>query len=89
MKTETPLLKYLRALASEDREKFAEACGTKVVYLYQLAGQAAPNPRLRLAKALVEQSETFLKRIPRVMRQSALSYEDLLVGALDEEESAD
>lgn len=89
MKIETPLLKYLRALAGEDREKFAEACGTKVVYLYQMAGQAVPNPRLRLAKAICEQSTVFLKRIPKVMRQQALTYDDLLVGAEEEGEPSE
>lgn len=51
---------------------------TTKVYLYQLAGNTRPNPTLRLAKAIVEQSRVLGPRI----NQRPLTYEDLLVGKL-------
>lgn len=80
-KSETPLLRFLRALTTDDRNEFAKAVGTTTVYLYQLAAAPVPNPKLRLALALVEQSAVFMKKIPRVMRVSPLTIDDLLVGA--------
>lgn len=72
----TPLLGFLRSLNVEQQNQFAASVGTTRVYLYQLAGQANPNPRLALAKALVEESQRWA---PRVMTR-ALTYDDLLVG---------
>lgn len=76
----TPLLAFLRALDVEQRKSFAEELNTTVVYLYQLAGQPWPNPKLRFAKKLVELSARYAgKAMAR-----PLSYEDLLVGTSDE-----
>jgi len=72
----TPLLTFLRALTPEQREAYASAVGTTVLYLYQIAAQAKPNPRLQLAKRLVDESAPLAKRAKTV----ALSYDDLLVG---------
>lgn len=78
-KSETPLLRFLRAMGPDTqlKEQFAADCGTTLVYLYQLAGQAKPNPSLRLAMALREHSE----RLARELCTQGLSFEDLLVGA--------
>lgn len=73
----TPLLKFLRALSPEQREAFASAVGTTVLYLYQVAAQPSPNPRLQLAKRLVDESKPLAKRA----KAEPLTYEDLLVGA--------
>lgn len=81
MKTETPLLRFLRALNPDDRKAFCEACGTTLLYLYQIAGKEEPNPTLKLAKALVENSRTWQKKIPKVLKVAPLTYDDLLVGA--------
>jgi hypothetical protein len=72
----TPLLRFLRALTPEQREKLAEACGTTVVYLYQLAAAKNPNPRVRLALALCAES----RRLSRKVHSSPLTVEDLTVG---------
>lgn len=76
MSSITPLLRFLRALTPEQREAFASACGTTTGYLYQLAAQTLPNPRLRLALAMCEQS----RRIARKVHTHALTLDDLLVG---------
>lgn len=81
MKTETPLLKFLRALNTADRKKFAEECGTTTLYLYQLAAQEHPSPRLLLAKAICDTSKVYSAKMPRVMRVPPLTYDDLMVGA--------
>lgn len=52
----TPLLASLRALTADQRKAFSEETGTTVVYLYQLAGQPWPNPKLRMAKPLWSRS---------------------------------
>lgn len=75
----TPLLGLLRALEPEDRAALAADVGTTVVYLYQLAGQPFPNPKLRMAKAIVEHS----RRYARKALTKPLSYEDLLIGTGD------
>jgi hypothetical protein len=76
----TPLLGLLRALEPEQRQAFAQAVGTTVVYLYQLAAQPLPNPRLRLALAICEESKKYAeKRMTPV-----LTLDDLLVGTGDE-----
>lgn len=85
----TPLLSFIRALqaASKDSGRdylamFLDALTpthgkpTTRIYLYQLAGNPMPNPNLRLAKAIVEQTRVFGPRIGA----KSLSYEDLLVG---------
>lgn len=76
----TPLLGLLRALNPDQRKAFADAVGTTVVYLYQLAAQPYPNPRLRLARAICAESE---KYAPLVMTPP-LTLEDLLAGTADE-----
>lgn len=81
MKTETPLLRFLRALNTEDRDKFAKACGTTTIYLYQLAAKEEPNPTLRLAMALRDNSAAFSKKMPTIIRVPGLTFDDLLVGA--------
>lgn len=81
MKSETPLLRFLRALSPDDREAFCKACDTKLLYLYQVAAKEEPNPTLRLAKALVENSRIWQKKIPKVLKVAPLTYDDLLVGA--------
>lgn len=76
----TPLLRLLRSLDADQRAAFAEAVGTTTVYLYQLAGQGAPNPRLRLAVRIVEASKRFA---PRAMAQP-LTFDDPLIGTSDD-----
>ena len=87
----TPLLRFIRALKAAERETgtdyfslFLKALTpthgkpTTKVYLYQLAGNVLPNPTLRLAKAIVEQTRVLGPRI----NERPLTYEDLLVGKL-------
>lgn len=87
----TPLLRFIRALNDAEKEtetKFldqfvaalAPTNGKKTTkgYLYQLAGNELPNPTLRLAKAIVEQSRVFGPRV----NARPLTYEDLLVGCI-------
>lgn len=81
----TPLLGFLRALQPDQRKSFAEECGTTVVYLYQLAGQPWPNPKLRLAKRVVEVSARYASKA----MARPLSFEDLLVGTSDEPPGSD
>lgn len=76
MPTLTPLLAFLRSLTPEQREAFAAHVGTTTGYLYQIAAQQKPNPRLRLALAIV--SET--KRIAPRLKTPVLSLEDLPIG---------
>lgn len=78
-KSETPLLRFLRAMGPDTqlKEQFAADCGTTLLYLYQLAGQAKPNPSLRLAMALRQHSE----RLGKELRTPGLSFDDLLIGA--------
>jgi hypothetical protein len=77
----TPLLRFLRALNVEQQHEFAAAVGTTRVYLYQLAGQPAPNPRLRMAMALVAESKKWGKKF----MTAPLSFEDLIEGTEDED----
>lgn len=80
----TPLLTFLRAfLDRQDRVEFAKRCGTSEVYLYQLAAQPYPNPRLRLAKALVRES----KLLSRRLMTPALTLDQLLEGTGDESDA--
>ena len=76
----TPLLRFLRAITKEQRKTFAAECGTTEVYLYQLAAQPRPNPRLLLAKAIVDNC----RRYARLQMTGPLDYDDLLVGATDD-----
>ena len=71
------MLRFLRAMTKEQREDFASAVGTTTVYLYQLAAQEAPNPRLSLALAIVAES----KRIAKKLMTEPIALDDLLVGA--------
>lgn len=75
---DTPLLVFIRGLGDlETKRAFAEACGTKLPYLYQLCAKEDPNPTLRLAMNLVEKSAEFGKN----HRLRPLTFDDLLVGA--------
>lgn len=77
-KAETPLLGFIRGLGElKTKQEFAEACGTTLPYLYQLCAKEEPNPTLKLAMALVEQSAVFGKN----HRLRPLTFDDLLVGA--------
>lgn len=77
----TPLLRFLRAFPSKsERVAFAQSVGTTEFYLYQIAAQPFPNPRLQLALALVRES----KRLSRRLMAEPLTLEDLLVGTGDE-----
>lgn len=80
----TPLLAFLRALTVEQQKAFAEEVGTTRVYLYQLAGQPWPNPKLRLAMAIVEKSGKYAAKF----MARPLSLTDLLVGTSDEPPSS-
>jgi len=80
MEKMTPLLGFLRALDTDQRKAFADEVGTTTVYLYQLAGQPWPNPKLRFAKRLVELSARYASKA----MCKPLSYEDLLQGTSDE-----
>jgi hypothetical protein len=77
----TPLLTFLRALDKDQRKAFAAATGTTEQYLYQMAGLPRPNPTLRLATLLVEQSKVFGKRA----MAKPLWYDDLLVGTAEDD----
>lgn len=87
----TPLLRFIRALKAAELETGTDYFSlflnslttvhgkpTTKIYLYQLAGNAMPNPTLRLAKAIVEQSRVLAPRV----NERPLTYEDLLVGKL-------
>lgn len=91
MANEPPLLRFIRALKNAEGEtdtKFSNQFlvaltptngkKTTLGYLYQLAGREIPNPTLRLAKAIVEQSRVFGPRI----NARPLTYEDLLIGCI-------
>lgn len=82
MPTVTPLLRFLRALDTEQRQAFAAAVGTTMVYLYQLAAQPEPNPRLRFALAVRDES----RRIAKKAMTEPLTLEDLLVGVPPDKE---
>ncbi len=86
-----PLLRFIRALKAAEEEtgvnymdKFLAALTplhgkpTTEVYMYQLAGNPAPNPTRRLAKAIVEQSRVLGPRV----NERPLTYEDLLIGKI-------
>jgi DNA-binding XRE family transcriptional regulator len=73
----TPLLRFMRAMTKEQQEAFASAVGTTRVYLYQLAAQEEPNPRLQLALAICKES----RRIAKRLMTEPLELEDLLVGS--------
>jgi hypothetical protein len=85
----TPLLSFIRSLQAARKSSgrdyltmFLDALTpihgkpTTKVYLYQLATNPMPNPTLRLAKAIVEQTRVLGPRI----EARPLNYEDLLVG---------
>lgn len=75
---DTPLLLFIRGLGDlQTKREFAEACGTTLPYLYQLCAKEEPNPTLRLAMNLVEQSAQFGKN----HRLRPLTFDDLLIGA--------
>ena len=86
-----PLLRFIRALRDAEKETdtgFLELFRASLtpthgkpttrIYLYQLAGNKLPNPSLRLAKAIVEQSRVFGPRV----NARPLTYEDLLIGCI-------
>lgn len=72
----TPLLQFLRALSKDQREAVAAACGTTTIYLYQLAAEKHPNPRVRLALAICAES----RRLSRKIHSPPLTVNDLLIG---------
>lgn len=72
----TPLLRFLRAMTKEQQEAFAFAVGTTTNYLYQMAAQEEPNPRLRMALAIREES----RKLSKKLMCEPLTLEDLLVG---------
>lgn len=78
----TPLLQFLRALTKDQREAVAAACGTTTLYLYQLAAEKHPNPRVRLALAICAES----RRLSRKIHSPPLTLPDLLVGASKDDE---
>ena len=93
MSVEPPLLRFIRSLKTSDKEcatknyelfvdglKHASGKERTGHYLYQLSGKAVPNPTLRLAKAIVEQTRIFAPRVS----ERPLSYEDLLIGKVAE-----
>lgn len=80
MERVTPLLGFLRALDADQRKAFAAEVGTTVVYLYQLAGQPWPNPKLRLSRSMVQASAKYASKLGA----RPLSYDDLLVGTSDD-----
>lgn len=82
MASVTPLLRFLRAMDPNERSAFASAVGTTPIYLYQLAAKEDPNPRLRLALAIVEQSAL----LAGPLKTEPLTLEDLLVGAKPDKE---
>ena len=78
----TPMLRFLRALNGvEEVEAFAAAVGTTRHYLYQLAAQAEPNPKLKFALAVTAES----RRIAKKHGTTPLTLEDLLVGVPPED----
>lgn len=77
--TEPPLLRFIRALSSDEREAFAAAVGTTVGYLNQLVGLPAPNPNLRMALAIEAESHRLSRQIHGLV---PLSLQDLLVGRI-------
>lgn len=72
----SPLLGLLRAMTKDEQEAFASAVGTTRVYLYQLAAQKEPNPRLRMALAIVKESQ----RLSKKLMSPVLKIEELLIG---------
>ena len=76
MPVATPMLRFLRSMTKPQQEDFASAVGTTRLYLYQLAGQPEPNPRLRLSLAICKES----RRIHRKLMTGPLELEDLLIG---------
>lgn len=83
----SPLLQFLRALSPQQKKDFVSKCGTTYVYLHQLATQKRPNPALRLATSIVEESKKLSKRV----MHPALTFEDLLfeLGEPDEPEASE
>lgn len=77
----SPLLTFLRALSKEQREQVAAACGTTTLYLYQLAAEKHPNPRVRLAMSICAES----RRLSRKVHSQPLTIADLTVGPADED----
>lgn len=73
----SPLLAFIRCLTPDQKKDFVAKVGTTYVYIHQLATAEAPNPALRLAKAIVEES----RRLSKKVGAEPLTYDDLLVGA--------
>ena len=70
----SPLLSFMRALSPQQKKDFVAACETTYVYMHQLATAPRPNPALRLAKSIVEES----KKLSRKVMPAPLTYDDLL-----------
>ena len=84
-----PLLDFIRAVKRHDKQyrtghyaafrlALEPIYGKPVtnVYLYQMTNKEVPNPTLRLAKAIVEQTRIIGPKVG----VRALSYDDLLIG---------
>lgn len=56
--TPTPLLALLRACDEVERERLAILSGTKVNYLYSLAGCHRGQPKLKMGLAIAKASAT-------------------------------
>jgi len=82
---EPPLLRFLRALDSDEKEAFAAACGTTLLYLQQMVGNPAPNPTLKLAFAIESESHRF----GRIHGIPGVSLQDLLIGRIKTKQTRD
>jgi hypothetical protein len=69
-------------MTKEQREQVAAACGTTTLYLYQLAAEKHPNPRVRLALSICAES----RRLSRKIHAPPLTVSDLLVGPATDED---
>lgn len=76
VKSMTPLSVFLRDLTKDERIAFAVNCEVGYTYLFQLAASPNPNPTLRLALRIVDESN----RIARRYGRAGLSLPDLLIG---------
>ena len=82
---EPPLLRFLRMLDGDEKEAFAKAVGTTYYYIFQLVGQAEPNPTLKLALAI--EAETH--RLGRQLGIEPVSLSDLLIGRIKTKQAKD
>lgn len=75
----TPLLALLRACTPDERQQLADRAGTRVSYIYHLAG-CTRTPRAALAVKLVEASAWLHKRtrgrVPAITMQELVTMCD-------------